>query len=295
MNKRVLITGGTGFIGSALRLACVNKGWDVKTLARGNADFNMPVENIDVEVINMDLIFHCASTVNEYNFLQGDYTDIETNCLGTQALLEACRKYNPWAKIVHVSTFFVNGDPPELPATVDMKCYPKGMYAASKLLAENTCKIYHNAFDLDVTIGRMTNIYGPHQNNASQKTAAFNWMIKQCVKDKAISLYDNGEIKRDYLYIDDAVRALMKLGDKGEAGKTYFIGSGNGVSFNEMVRLMIASAGNRGSIRPVEKPGFHARVGIGDFWCDNSEMRALGWKPKVGLEDGIKKTVEFYK
>jgi UDP-glucose 4-epimerase len=120
-------------------------------------------------------------------------------------------------------------------------------------------------------------------------------MVKQCVDDKSISLYDGGKIKRDYLYIDDAVAALMTLAQKGEAGKIYFIGSGEGVAFCDMVKMMQKAAGNRGYIRPVESPGFHQRVGIGDFWCDNSDMRALKWKPTVNLETGIKRTVEFYK
>jgi nucleoside-diphosphate-sugar epimerase len=169
------------------------------------------------------------------------------------------------------------------------------MYGASKLLAEETCKIYHNVFGLDVTIGRMTNIYGPNQHNASQKTAAFNWMVKTCVEDGVISLYDNGKIKRDYLFISDAVNALMKLSEKGDPGKVYFIGSGEGVSFRDMVSMMIQAAGNRGHTRWVDSPGFHQRVGIGDFWCDNSEMKKLGWRPLVPLKDGIRRTVEFYK
>ena len=137
---RVLILGGTGFLGSALAERYRSKGHWVRTLGRGldhdEPDIVCCKSQIGREVVNFDLILDCASTVNDYNLLDGSEVDLETNVLGTHALLEACRRFNPWAQIVYVSTFFAVGDPLDLPADETTVCRPKGIYGASKLCAE---------------------------------------------------------------------------------------------------------------------------------------------------------------
>ena len=301
--KRILITGGTGFIGGNLARHFHAKGHDVTILARSKAKMPQIPEGIkfienDItkgmfEVTNYDWIYHCASTVNDYNFLNGTDDDIQTNMIGTHNLLESIRKYNPWAKLIFVSTFFVYGDHDCLVYEYT-PCEPKGIYGITKLAAENMCLVYQKTFDLDIRIVRMTNIYGVNQPTANQKTAAFNWMIQQCVNDKSISLYDNGVMKRDYLYIDDAVHGLQKAAENGTSGKTYLLGLGTSYSFKQMVDIMkFYSQG--GTIRVVDSPGFHQRVGMKDFCIDNWLTRVeLNWIPFVSIEDGIKRTVEFY-
>ena len=294
---RVLVLGGTGFVGAAVAQQYKSRGHWVRTLGRGVhgcPDIVLAKDEISTDtVMNYDLIIDCASTVNDYNLLAGDPADADTNILGTWTLLEACRMVNPWARIVYVSTFFVVGDPPNLPADESTVCRPKGLYGASKLCAEHYCQAYARVFGLDVVIARGTNIYGPGQRVASQKTAAFNWMVKTCVEDGVIPLYDNGEVKRDYLYIDDAMRAIATIAERGKRGETYFFGSGEPHSFREMVEMMQEAAGG-GTIQPVGSPGFHKRVGIKDFWIDNSKLKALGWEPKVGIKEGIGYTVRWY-
>ena len=152
------------------------------------------------------------------------------------------------------------GNPQKNPVTEEDVCAPLGLYGATKLASEHFCKTYANVFDLDVSIARCTNVYGPMQNTANQKTAAFNWMVKQCCEDKEIPLYDNGKIKRDYLYIDDAVTGIDTVATHGIKGEVYFVGAGNGTSFKQMVDMMIHVAGG-GRVRVVESPGFHQRVG----------------------------------
>jgi UDP-glucose 4-epimerase len=245
------------------------------------------------DVIHYDRIYHLASTVNEYSLLKGEQEDIQTNCTGTFNLLEAIRKQNPWTRLVYVSTFFVVGDPPELPVTEQTICRPKGLYGITKLAAEQMCLAYRNIFGLNIRIARLTNVYGDNQPWASQRTAAMNWMIQSCVLDKTISLYDGGKIRRDYVYIDDAVRGIKTVGECGQSGEVYFIGSGEGVSFAHMVNIMQYVSGG-GNIRIVESPVFHQRVGIGDFWINNNKMRMLGWEPYIDLDEGIARTVGFY-
>jgi nucleoside-diphosphate-sugar epimerase len=266
-------------------------------LARGfkekPPDIQLDIRSVSDAVTNFDLIFHSASTVNDYNLLDGSAADTETNLVGTQALLEACRRYNPWVRIVFISTFFVVGDPPQNPVTEDVVCRPKGLYGATKLAAEHFTRIYRDVYGLDTVIARCTNLYGPHQPTANQKTAAFNWMCKTCVEDGVIPLYDNGQSKRDYLFIEDALSALTLIADEGRED-LYFVGSGIPYSFREMVLLMQAEAGG-GTILPVTSPGFHSRVGIGDFWIDNEKTRRLGWEPIVDIKRGIRKTIQWYR
>lgn len=304
MHQRVLITGGTGFIGGSLARELHNQGHDVTILARSQD--KMPPSQLNgmrlilldlskqkPDVTNYDTIYHCASTVNEYNFLHHKSTDIDTNCSGTYNLLESIREMNPWCKLVFVSTFFVHGDPPELPVTEKTEPRPKGLYGITKLAAEQFCQSYHKIFGLKVNIARLTNVYGINQPWASQRTAAFNWMIQSCVQDKTISLYDNGKIKRDYIYIDDAVQGILTVGKHGRDGEVYLVGSGTGVSFQDMVQIMIREA-RGGRIRVVNSPGFHERVGIGDFWINNNKIRSLGWEQQISLEEGIFRTVNYY-
>lgn len=299
--QRVLISGGTGFLGSSLANQLRCEGHDVTVLSRSSSKgvpdgvkfLELDISIHKPDVINYDVIYHLASTVNEYNFLQCSPEDIQTNCIGTYNLLEAIRSQNPWTKLVYVSTFFVVGDPPCLPVTEETVCRPKGLYGITKLAAEQMVTAYHNIFGLNVSIARLTNVYGDNQPWASQRTAAMNWMIQSCVQDRTISLYDNGKIRRDYIYIDDAVNAIQIVGDLGEPGELYFIGTGIGTSFREMVNIMQHHAGG-GRVRVVNSPGFHQRVGIGDFWINNRKMRSLGWEPTIDLDEGILRTVAFY-
>jgi len=295
---RVLILGGTGFIGGALTKHYKEKGCWVKTLGRGrhgNPDIKCSLENIAEEVVNFDLIFDCASTVNDYGLLRGSDSDIETNVLGTHVFLEACRTFNPWARIVYVSTFFVVGDPPNLPANEETVCRPRGIYGATKLCAEQMCRVYADTFDLNVSIARGTNVYGPGQTVANQQTAAFNWMVKTCVENGTIPLYDGGEVQRDYLYIDDAASAICAVAERGRKGETYFFGSGIPRAFKDMTNMMMTIAGG-GNVQEVPSPAFHQRVGIKDFWVDLSKMvLCLKWVPKTSMMDGISGTVEWYR
>ena len=118
-------------------------------------------------------------------------------------------------------------------------------------------------------------------------------MIEELTNNRTIWLYDDGSLERDYMYITDAVDAIQLLAEKGEKGAVYLVGSGKKYSFAWMVRRMQEIAG-AGKVTFVESPGFHKRVGIGNFVCDCSKLKRLGWEPTVDIEDGIRKTVEWY-
>ena len=156
--KTALVTGGLGFIGSNLSQELVKNGYDVLILSK-SADKRENIKEIsdkvhlkikDVkdisreDVENRDLIFHCASTTNNYHIKDNPFLDIDVNCNGTISLLEACKNYSPSARLVYLSTFFVNGNLEKLPATPDSPCNPLGLYPATRLAGEHFCSIYNN-------------------------------------------------------------------------------------------------------------------------------------------------------
>ena len=309
MNKKILITGGMGFIGSHLAKKYLESKNDVYILSRSynkkNNIFNIEnkvnliikdVNNIQKnDVADKDYIFHLAGTVDNYAIKEGEpYKDIKINCNGTIALLEACKKYNPKAKIIFGSTFFVNGNADKLPVNADSPCNPLGLYPATKLAAEHFCRIYHNVFNLDTIIARFTNIFGPFEEGNNKKKAGFNFMINQAVKSEEIQLYNNGDFIRDYIYVDDVADACMTLAEKGETNKIYYVGRGEFTKFRELINIVMEQIPNT-KVKAINPPDFHKNVGIVDFVCDNSDLKKLGWTPKTSLEDGIKRTIEFYK
>jgi nucleoside-diphosphate-sugar epimerase len=304
----VLITGGLGFIGSGIVRECLNRGHSVFILSRStdklpNID-NLPddvtyiikdVCDIGVmDVAGKDWIFHCASTVDNYNILDNPTLDTHVNCLGTLALLEACRKYNPHARIVFPSTFFVNGNLDQLPATPESPCNPLGLYGTTKLAAEHFCRIYRNVFGLDTVVARLTNVFGVREQWDNNKKAAFNRMIWLAVNGEPISLYGNGDTRRDYVYVDDAARALVLLAERGNPEQVYYIGGGVGIKIGALAEVIIEEVGS-GRIVNVDTPDFHKSTGMADFWCNNGPMLALGWKPEVSIREGIRRVIAEYR
>ncbi len=304
---KILVTGGLGFIGSNLAEKCVKLGYDVTILSKTNSKINnvkdikdkvkiilKDIRDIDEEVKKADIIFHLAGTTDNYNILDNPYIDIETNCSGTIALLEACRKHNPKARIVFASTFFVNGNAEKLPVNAYSQCNPLGLYGATRLAAEHFCRIYNGVFDMNSVIVRFTNVFGIKEQPDNKKKAGFNYLINLAMENKEIPLYNNGDFVRDYIYVDDVAEACLAVAEKGKKGEIYYAGRGEFVKFRDMIDMVIKEAGG-GRVKPVEPPDFHKRIGIKDFVCDNSALKKLGWQPKVSLREGIKKTIAYYK
>jgi len=305
--KNVLITGGLGFIGSCLARKCLDKGWNVTIMSRSDKKIDnifdikenvslvlKDIREIDEEVKEKDYIFHLASTVDNYNINSDPYLDIEINCKGTIALLEACKKHNPEAKIIYASTFFVNGNLNNLPATPESPCNPLGLYPATKLAAEHFCKIYNQVFGLNASIARFTNVFGPFEEGNNKKKAAFNYLINLATEGKEIPIYGDGSFSRDYIFVDDVCLALITIAEKGEKNEIYYVGRGEGVKFIDLINIVIEQSGS-GKIKYIDPPEFHNRVGINDYYCDNSKLKELGWNPSVSLQEGIRRTVDFYK
>ena len=302
--KRVLITGGFGFIGSHLTKECIRQGHDVTILDKSlDNDWRLKgtevkfilddVSHIGASVKKYDWIFHLAGSTDNYAVENGTpFRDIEANCTTTLALLEACRKHNPSVRIVYASTFFVNGKPKFLPVEPKDKCNPLGLYGATKLCAEHFCRIYNDVYGLDIVVARFSNVYGPKEKGDKQK-AGFNYMIKQAVDGKDLDVYYDGMFCRDYIYVTDVATALITLAEKGNKEEIYYVGIGGFTVFGQLIEFLTKLTGVEAN--PIKPPEFHKKIGIKDFACNVTPLRNLGWKPEVMYKSGIKKTIEYYR
>ena len=306
--KNILITGGLGFIGSNLARKSIENKHKVTLLSRSfekkrnikGIEGKVTLIHKDIrkiseeDVRDKDYIFHLASTVDNNNINSNPYLDIEVNCDGTIALLEACREHNPNTRIVYASTFFVNGNLESLPATPDSPCNPQGLYPATRLAGEHFCRTYNQVFGLNSIVSRFTNVFGIYEEWNNKKKAAFNHLIKLATEDKEVPIYGDGSFMRDYIYVEDAVSGLLKIAEKGKRGEIYYIGRGEGTKFSDLIDIVIEESGSGRKIS-IPSPKFHNQVGIGNYYCDNSKLKELGWEPKISLREGIKRTIEFYK
>src|SRR3989344_6004184 len=286
---RYFITGGFGLIGSALTNSV--KG-DITILSRSNSNrerikrsgFTVILKELSKVTLRnlegVDVIYHCASTVDNYNVLTDPYIDIKTNLNGTIHLLELCKKLKKKPKFIYLSTFFVYGNAYEkthIPVDEETKTDPLAIYPAAKLCAENIIKLYSRLYDIPYLICRLTNVYGEHESYTNKKKGALNYMIMQAIKGETLSVYHGGNFFRDYIYVDDVVSALLFLESKNVRHDTYLIGYGKEVYFKDLIDYIMKKTKSASKINEIEPPQFHNIVGITNFKADTSKITRLGW------------------
>ncbi len=300
------ITGGYGLIGSALANATNGK---VTLLVRSD-NHKERIENRKTRIIQKDLmdvtekdvrghdiIYHCASTVDNYHILTDRDIDIDTNLKGTIKLLEACKKLSRKPKIVFFSTFFVYGneyDRTKIPINEESKTEPLALYPATKLCAESIIKLYSRLYGIDYIICCLTNVYHESEDFNNKKKGALNFMIMQAVKGEPLSVYKGGNFKRDYIYLDDVVSAVKFLIRKKVKNGTFLVGYGRPVLFRNMIDYVHKLTGRKSSLSEIEPPEFHKAVGITNFVADTRKINRLGWNAKVNYREGIKRVVNAY-
>lgn len=301
-----LVTGGYGLIGSLLVSSLKGK---ITILSRSEKhkervtrkdlrlllkDLNK-IEEKDVKGVN--IIYHLASTVDNYNVLSNPYIDVETNITGTIRLLEICKHLAKKPKIIYPSTFFVYGneyDRTKIPINEESRTDPLALYPATKLCAESIIKLYSRLYGLPYLICRLTNVYGEKEDYDNKKKGALNYLIMQAVKGEPIFLYRGGNFYRDYIYVTDVVAALKFLENKKISNDTYLIGYGEPILFKDIINYLLELTDRKSTIQEIEPPFFHKIVGINNFVADTTKIRKLGWKPKVDYREGIKRIVKRY-
>ncbi len=314
--KKVLITGGLGFIGSNLAIKLVELGAEVTLVdnmmpRQGGNLFNIEpiadkvhVNFSDVRdqcsmnylVREKDYIFHLAGQVNHVESVRNPLQDLDINCRGTLVLLEACRKYNREAKIIYSGTRGEYGRSAILPVSEDHPTNPKGIYAVTNLAAEKMILVYHQIHGIKAVCLRITNTYGERHQMQHDEFGVLNWFIRKALDDDAVPVFGDGSILRDFLYVGDLVECFLAVATCPKAyGEVFNVGTGIPISFAELARKIVQIAGS-GRVIFTEFSKERKEVEPGDYYTDISKIkRVVGWEPKTSLEEGIRRTIEFYR
>lgn len=310
----VLVTGGLGFIGSNLVLRLVESGAHVAVVDAmiplyGANLFNVePVKDkirlnvSDVRdaygmshlVEGMDYVFHLAAQVCHVQSLTDPFPDIDINIKGTAVLMEALKAKNRKAVVIRAGTRGQYGPTDKWPVSEDSPMNPKGIYEVSQLTAEKLLQVYHDVHGIRCVNLRLTNIYGPRSQMRHSRFGVANWFVRLNLDGKTIPIFGDGSIKRDFLYVDDCVDALLASARPQAHGKIFNVGYGEPSTFKEYAETLIRVSGTgKWEFAPFTQE--RAAQEPGDFCSDITRIRqALGWAPKVGLEEGIRRTVDFY-
>ena len=314
--KRALVTGGLGFIGSNLARVLVEAGADVLIVDSMIPEYGGNTANIagleDRITVNIadvrdeyslpylvrgrDVIFNLAGQTSHLDSMSDPYTDLEINCRSQLSILEACRRANPGARVVFASTRQIYGRPEYLPVDEAHPLRPVDVNGINKTAGEWYHLLYGQTYEIPVCVLRLTNTYGPRMRVKDARQTFLGYWLKQIVSGDEIAVFGDGLQRRDFNFVDDAVRAFLLAAVREEAvGAVYNLGDGEVIALLDLAKLLVELHGS-GSYRVVPFPDDRKAIDIGDYYGDYSKIRnELGWEPSMSLADGLMKTIEFYR
>jgi nucleoside-diphosphate-sugar epimerase len=314
-NKNILITGGLGFIGSTLAIKLAETGANITVVDSlipdyGGNIFNIePVKdkiNINVSDVrdqnsmdyliqDQDYLFNLAGTLSHIDSMKDPFTDLEINCVSQLRILESCRKNNPDIKIVFAGTRGQYGKCSYNPVDEKHPLIPIDVNGINNIAGEQYHILYNNVYGIKACSLRLTNTYGPRHQMKHHRQGVLNWFIRQVMDNTTIKIYGSGSQIRDTSYVDDVVDAfLLAMMHKETSGEVYNIG-GEAFSLIDFVEKLIEING-KGNYELIEYPDESKAIEIGDYIADYSKFSKLtGWQPKINLEEGLQKTLAYYK
>ena len=314
--KRVLITGGLGFIGSNLAHALAGRCAELTLVDSlisqygGNLfnisgiEDNVRVNIADVRdsssmdylVRNKDIIFNLAGQVSHIDSMLDPFTDLEINCRSQLSILEACKKHNRGVKIVYAGTRGQYGKIERLPVDEDHPLHPTDVNGVNKMAGEWYHMLYNNVYGIRACSLRLTNTYGPRHHMRTSRQGVLSWFIRLAIDGRNIQLFGGGEQQRDFNYVDDVVEAfLLAASNEAANGQVFNVGSGVPTTLREAADLAVRVAG-QGSVEIAEFPADKKKIEIGNYCADTRRIqRILGWQPRTPLADGVRKTIDFFR
>ena len=315
-DRRVMVTGGLGFIGSNLARRLVDLGAQVLIVDALQPEYGGNLFNIDgiaervrvniadvrmqstigVLAKGQDVIFNLAGQVSHIDSMRDPYTDLEINCRAQLSILEACRINNPGVRIVYAGTRQVYGKPDYLPVDEKHLVRPSDINGVNKAAGEYYHLLYNNVFDVHACSLRLTNVYGPRQLIKHNRQGFIGWFIRLALEDREIQVFGDGSQLRDFVHVDDAADAFLRAGASGACdGGVFNVGGEEPISHRDLVAMLVETAGT-GSVRYVDWPPDKKRIDIGSFYTDSTKFQqAVGWKPRMALREGLRQTLAFYR
>ncbi|MFW9994127.1 MAG: NAD-dependent epimerase/dehydratase family protein [Candidatus Odinarchaeota archaeon] len=314
--KNILILGGLGFIGSNLaqtlcrydctitifdalieglggNLANIKEIKDEVQLVKGDIrDFAL----VEQHVRDKDIIFNCAGQTDHVRSMKEPFLDIDINCRGIMNVLEAVRTVNDSAKIVFTGTRSQFSKMVYSPFDEDHPEFPSDIYSANRSVGEKYHLIYYRAHGIKSTSLRLTNIYGPRSPISHGGHNVINFFVRLAITDQTIPIYQPGQQKRDILFIEDAVDSLIgaAITDRSD-GEVFIVGSGKPVPLIDIAKMIVNYAGS-GEVTLVPWPENRKKIEVGDVVLNIDKIKKiLGWNPRTNFEEGIKKTISFYR
>mgnify|MGYP000541769889 FL=1 len=314
-DRKVLITGGLGFIGSNLAFKLVELGAEVTLIDSLIPEYGGNLFNItgiegqvrvnisDVRdqfsmhylVQGHDFLFNLAGQTSHMDSMSNPFADLEINGRAQLSILETCRKYSPDIKVVFASTRQIYGKPDHLPVDEKHLVRPVDVNGINKMAGEWYHILYNNVYGIRACALRLTNTYGPRMRVKDARQTFLGIWIRLLLEGKPFEVW-GGEQLRDFSYVDDAVDALLLTAVSDEAnGQIYNLGDREVVSLQEVAQLLVdVNGGGEFVVRTY--PADRKRIDIGDYYADYSKInQAVGWEPKVRLREGLAKTLDFYR
>lgn len=312
-----MVTGGLGFIGSHLAVRLVELGAAV-TIAdslvprHGGNPYNIREIADRVEVIHADLrdtessnrlvrgqdfIFNLAGQVSHLDSMEDPLTDLDINVKGHLCLLEACVEHSPEARVVFAASRQQYGRPRFLPVTEDHPLAPVDVNGVNITAAEAYHLLYYPSHGLRAVSLRLTNTYGPHLLVKHAHQGFIALFIRSAIEGETIAVYGDGSQLRDFTYVSDVVEAFLSVALVEQAfGHAFNVGGLEPVSVLEVGSLCQRLAGKGGSIEAVSWPRERASIDVGSTYLDYSKLTDLtAWRPTIALDDGLRKTIDFYR
>jgi len=313
--KKVLITGGLGFIGSNLAHRLVAAGARVTLVDNLRPEYGGNRRNVaglgrrvrivlaDVRdrarlpglVRGQDYLFNLAGQTSHMDSMTDPDTDLEVNCRAQLSILEACRRHNPRIRIVFASTRQIYGRPEYLPVDERHPLRPVDVNGINKLAGEEYHRLYSEIHGVRSTVLRLTNTIGPRMRVKDARQTFVGVWIKQALQGKAFEVWGGRQL-RDFTDVEDAVDALLLAAAKPAAvGRVYNLGGRGRISLRELAEVVVAATG-RGSFRVRAYPTGRRKIDIGDYYADGRKIaRELGWRPRASIREAVRRTVEYYR
>ena len=315
-NQKILITGGTGYLATAVLRLLKDVRCEIVRLGRPGARFP-PVEGAAARISDIsgdiadpglwervlegiNIVFHFAAQTSVPVAEREPWADFQINAAPALHLLETCRRKAWRPAVLFSSSVTVIGIPQSLPVNEGHPAEPITVYDLHKLMAEGYVKYYARRGIVSGAVLRLANVYGPGPRSGSPDRGILNRMVERAVGGQALTVYGSGEQIRDYVYIDDAARAFIDAAQNIEriSGRHFVIGSGKGHTIAEAVTLISERAalktGLRAAVTYVDPPQPAAPIEMRNFVADTSAFcQATGWQPRMSFPDGLDQTIEY--